>query len=171
MRRSWLQTTLAETVAVVMLLSTGFSPALRHAHPGGDQPHHRHSRLLPPFSPHPAGGMPGAAEIASAEHETPHLHVAWFGLEFTFLDGCPGSDAGTEDPVPRDGVLVQLQHDCLFNVSDQAVDRTMLIFVPHVLSLACGAAVIVEPSISAAPVKGPPLCDRARHERSGVQLI
>jgi hypothetical protein len=129
-----------------MLLVAGV-PVWKHSHEGGDRPHH-HSR-----HEHHHHGL-GQSQA--------HVHLAFFGVEFTMP---VGSD--DEDDAPTPGQMTFLVAAPMAPGVDY--DSQFLLLPQPTLEL--GNSSPCEPAFRSKTVVAAPLCDTARHERSGVQLI
>jgi len=173
------------------VLISGSQAGFRHAHAGGDAPHthgsdgdphvsshcHNHDNHCHEGSGHGhrhphqhPGEMEMPAADATIEPVTAHVHVWLLGFQFT-LPVPRGSETEDEGSQP---ILISLasgefvQAPCLSPKNDCAGN---LCLTPSLLrnegflppELSCRSAES-RPS-------SPPLCDTARHERSGVQLI
>ena len=128
-------------LSIVPLL--GAVPAWRHAHPGGDRPHAHHDE-------HHDG----------ASHA--HLHVTLFGFELTL-------PVDSEDNQSQEDQATWLIAD--WSTVEQQGHSPAEFAVPALTICWCE-----EPRqlVTALRPKAPVttfLCDTARHERSGVQLI
>jgi hypothetical protein len=182
-------------LAVMVLLAMGFvAPAVRHTHPGGHTPHtlwlgdgvapslpqshgdghlhaghgkHSHAKHS-----HVHASGPRAAEKHDADR-TPHQHLTWFWWEITLPASESPERGRPADRSPADewsaGLGIRLA-TLLLPFPDQSCASTA-----RLPSLP--AALICEPTLAdtvrahACMRLGVPLCDTARHERSGTQLI
>lgn len=154
---------LAAVLAVTSLSPTG----LQHSHHGGGVQHSSHAFVTETHR-HAGQGhshrheLPCTPELLSGVMA--HTHVWLLGFEITLP---PGSDSGNEDD-PNDVVLIRIERQCT------APDN---VWIDHGLALCPVAAVSPVasdeylPEHAATPVDSVRLCDTARHERSGVQLI
>jgi len=145
---------------VALLVTAGFSTGLRHAHPGGPY-EHDHDHEIHVASDTSADAWP----MASWEAAPMHMHVFVLGFQFTL----PAEDSGDSESAPQGfhAVVVRLIDD---NLSDSATRvPTSIASVPP---LGLPAALVLEdvrPRVPSSPdTHGVPLCDAARHERSGV---
>lgn len=174
------------SLAAAVLAASAMPPAIRHAHPGGDRPHrhaaadhphgeaHRHGRhaghrhTVSEESSRSCGKTPPATSALST---SPHVHWTLLGLQVTF----PGSDR--ESPVnpelPTDcGVTVVVRL-----VDERAVDADTAPVAGFPRPADAGMSLPEQrPALSERPSCGSlaspaPLCDAARGERSGVQVI
>jgi len=126
------------------LLFTGV-PIWQHSHPGGDRPHYHHDHG------HPDHEGTGLA----------HAHVTLFGVEFTI----PAESSNDESDESRATFLIaapviacEMSHDCSLVHLAQPI-------------LNAGELIQIVPAFRCKTAIAAPLCDTARHERSGVQLI
>jgi len=178
-----------------LLVGGGFSLGMRHAHPGGDRAHHRHGLMEYVLAHHHAAShdhpvchghaVDFDADLADdADHDREdlasaslHRHVFILGFEFTLPSSsqlpADSSEEGSQDNPSVAG------KDTLFKlVSDDLPDGSAAVrsveIASQVMPFSAPAAILVyRPS----PLNGRmtpisrPLCDTARHERSGVLRI
>jgi hypothetical protein len=143
-------------VGAVVLSTSALAPALRHAHPGGDMPHEHH-----------AGDHEHSHEHG-LHSRVPHVHVCWFGMHWVL--------AVPESPFAGETDVVDW--------SSWSIDSGPRIEAPVPAALTIAAAATSAPTwlptassasgcgeVRETDVLCRPLCDTARHERSGVQLI
>jgi hypothetical protein len=133
---------------------------MRHAHPGGDHWHDHHDANL-------AGPAEREAFHRAGWSAAPlHMHIFLLGFQFTMP---AQEDSGQDVPTDSDhAVLVRLIGDDLSDSAPRAplatcelASRATLIdFERQPLRLA---------PFDPASFNSQPLCDAARHERSGVQ--
>lgn len=165
----------ATLVCCLLILAGSFKvPGYLHAHADGDRPHahdgrdcrcsdasghHHHSSLE-------ADRCAGCSfQMASIE---PHAHVFVFGFEFTV----PATDEDgnhEHDQTCIDECLLRWSVDTFcYENSDIKPDylRDDIPCDSSIISADPSSAVLV----GTGPVSCAPLCDTARHERSGVQL-
>lgn len=189
------QTGFCWLLSAVFAAANGLPMAVRHEHElqGGLDHHHsasaaagnRHSHEHSHGASHSHRADAAATAASASRDENPvaargellavvsHRHVFWFGFEFTFLatsdDGAsPDAAAPTTSP-DAFGSLSRLLDGNLFSAERTSVAAPL-------------AALAVQPAPFAAtssahlttraqqPLVSAPLCDAARHERSGVQL-
>jgi hypothetical protein len=132
-------------VGLIAALLIAGVPAWKHAHPGGDRPHghdHKHEHE------HEAAGEPHC-----------HLHVVLFGVEFT-LPADPDDDESEEG---RPTYLVAAP-------ATVSLAQASLPAVACAMSLDAPQPVRIVLSFHPKTASATPLCDTARHERSGVLL-
>jgi hypothetical protein len=192
-------------LSALLTANNGLPLVLEHAHPVGRNLQHdfqlgpavllsavrpsaaRLSAVRPASTPPTGGGrssQPPSGECSAAVLAvTPHIHLVWFGFEFTMLppdspgpeqDDSPsacGSLARMADNRPLDNVRLiddgrRVDDGRLFG------DESSAVVSPRQDAQAATDG-LVNPSArrTARDVAALPLCDTARHERSGVQLI
>jgi hypothetical protein len=145
MKRVMLSTT--RVLTVVLVLFAG-APAWRHAHPNGNRPH--------THSEHEHHDHAGLAECQA------HVHVTLFGIELTLPVQSEDTDADEQGRVTylvAACPTIEATQSCHYF---DAVDHS-LCDVDEPLQLA--------PTFRCKTPAATFLCDTARHERSGVQLI
>jgi hypothetical protein len=161
-----------------LLLAPGTLPlGLAHAHPGADRPHHHHAEDgfvdadhhddHDDHEDHQWGEDLGPA-LESAS--TSHVHFSWLGFDLT-LPGPPGGgepdDPGTTATTPA-----------LIGTLDAPTGGTMgplswlapWLLATHPFAWSGPPPAPCRPRLRPPSNPSPPLCDSARHERSGVQL-
>lgn len=162
--------------AMVLAWNFAFSP-IQHAHEGGGDLSHGHGcvdeidggyRL---YRVSDCGyGLRTAAEPGVIAGLDAHHHFEWFGFQVTFPDA--DSPAQQGDHHDSGGKLLFVQGSC--NAVFQVYRGGTLDKSPEFLSLGVIATdtVAARPAVSSSilPVTLCSLCDRARHERSGVLL-
>ena len=149
-------------VAVALLVASAFSAGLSHAHSGGNLSHDHHAgRLSSPGESQPA---PVDSQLLSA---VSHMHVYLFNFEFTV----PAKDEPKDDSTrPTELLVSRLVGDDF----DTSLDSTPTDWqhLPDMAQLpALPVVVATDFAISAIAVESSPLCDSARHERTGVLRI
>jgi len=172
-------------LSAMVVIMTGAPPGVCHCHAGGDKPH-RHDLLVEHDNGHAHdsadhrptahhehhGGANHAAVQCHMDNLLPpvvHWHYSWLGLNNSIPVSVGSPDAG------------RAQTESTF-----AVVRLLGDELPHFrpspspavfLALGCGLSLPLVPMAGAItrcaeiPAAAAPLCDSARHERSGVQLI
>ena len=99
-----------------------------------------------------------------------HVHLRFFGFDLTIPDSSDGdSDRGTR-LVDEAGTLVRIVDDPLPDhgrAMDWFGELALAIQLPCIGDVPTPVPILALPP----PVTSPPLCDAARHERSGVLLI
>lgn len=160
--RQFLHNAVCWLLSAVLLLTNGLPLAFQHAHEvGGDLAHHSHR-----FDPHP--GEMAACAVCDADGimagVTEHVHLLWFGWELTFTPPAGGKSRPTSF-ISGGGLLAKVDA-----VARDGVCPWIAIASPGVVDVALlsGRAHQISPSRNLASL---PLCDTARHLRSGVQLI
>ena len=164
------------SLAALVLLSGAVSPATAHAHPGGDEPHHHGPSEVSGHSHHISGHTHHALcpqEAARHGHLEPsvaHIHLCVWGFEVQLpMPDAPFEESG-DVPLVDQAVLYRLVE---LPEAQPPQPTSGSVGCPS-QGVADGTAVADEPSQgrqSAKRVLSQPLCDAARHERSGVQLI
>ena len=151
------------------------SPAARHVHPLSeglvehDHDHatgHCHSGT--PDHPREGHGEHQHAPLVAGLGDLWHLHFALLGIEFTLPDTLPVEEnrsggsgfelillRPSEEPLPA----LATCHESTAKLAASAA-----------MSQSVDAAPCQTVTAAPPPVESAPLCDRARHERSGVQL-
>jgi hypothetical protein len=169
-----------------VLLSGIWSLGLRHAHAGGDKPHHhaeglasgpiyglrhthphvhRHGDGRPHSHSHSQDDAADAVQ-PSLEAETPHVHLWLFGFELTLPDSPPRK--GSEDWCGST-VVVKLHQTELGQ--PRGPDPLAAPLPLHAEGRPLADHGFRGRTCTAAQVLSAPLCDTARFERSGVQVI
>jgi hypothetical protein len=187
MRPNSIRRSTGAAVLALSLLAAGFvAPALRHAHPQVDRTHrpamagrmthsHSHAAGRSHADHHHRHAVPRTASgEVYLDGVTAHVHVTWFGWELTLP---APADSRPLDPYcdtgfgPAVGVLVRIGNDQPVVNGPAALAWTWFMPAPAAEPMLTdrGSAESVRRSASMAIAA--PLCDTARHERSGVQLI
>jgi len=155
-------------------------PGVRHTHDGGNEPSHHHEcgeahhhATDASHGSHPAHDKgqnhPLAVVSEVSAGEVSHLHFQWFGFRLAFPDDELPSKKGEE----RSNVkllFIQTGHAFVPQFhSGGRFDKSPTFLCPDAMATGIATAY---PAVSCAflPITPTPLCDRARHERSGVQL-
>jgi hypothetical protein len=174
MRLENLRSLIVAWLSAAVIVAGLVPPAVRHTHPGGADPFHRHPAGL--AHDHHSNDE-HAEEACDDAHPAPildeaaHLHFAWLGVGLTLPDRPTGGQARS-DTLLAWASLVQLADEQAgptvhrgSNLAHAVAGIGPAFFLPAT-SDPCLA-------ICAGPTPGMPalLCDRARHARSGVQLI
>jgi len=167
-----INTTVRLLLSAVLLLPGSGVSEIRHAHAGGHPPHNhkgidrrvRNSHHHDLISSEVAGCCPEITDCVS------HIHISWFGFHFTHpspIDS-KGGDSGSREGAGT--AFVQSLSEADFVVSSRNVVTALLLFVGD--DPGSGHKIIesARGHFSSMPATGAPLCDTARHERSGVQL-
>jgi hypothetical protein len=150
-------------IGVALLVSAGFSAGMRHAHPGGGGWNHRHERAPELLV------ASGAAPASSAGwFSTPlHMHIFLLGFQFTLP-----ADENSDDESAHSSdhpVVMRLVADDL----DGSAAR-LPVGICHAVATPAPQADMnptgaVDMFCRLTPLSALPLCESARHERSGVQ--
>ncbi len=158
---------LTRILAMALVVTSGFSVGLRHAHAGGEK-EHTHSGVAAD-SVARYGDNAHEVELDWLESHS-HFHLFVLGFQFTFPSG---DDAGEDRTLADQLMIVGLMGD---DVSDSATRAPSAAEIA-VNDLMLPVEIVVEVSPFASHgdpalnlVRAWPLCDNARHERSGVQL-
>jgi hypothetical protein len=154
-------------LSAVLLLTNGWPVAIRHAHDvGGNLYHHSHRTDVRASAIETAEyvGQVGGAVSGVTEH----VHMLWLGWELTIVS----PKGGGTNPCPSAaavGILANLVERASAELDAAAMP---LISMPVVAfdSPPTHLNATVRAN-SAGHVAALPLCDSARHLRSGVQLI
>jgi hypothetical protein len=163
------------------VLAWGHSPPpVQHSHQGGADLSHRHdcadaNHDATNAAPHlhyasNCGQSHSATTVPNGIcGEASHLHFQWLGFRLTLPDDDSPTKKG-EDHSTSKLLFVQASRDLVPQVySGSRLDKSLALLFPQAVS-ADIAATCLAVSFSSLPVIPHPLCDRARHERSGVQL-
>ena len=150
----------ARLLAAALLLTAGFSAGMRHAHPGGDRWHDHHNPGYLSRNEH------GAIDSIGWSAAPMHMHVFVLGFQFTMP---AENDSDHEPRADSDhGVLVRLIGT---DLNDSAARTPLATCEP--VALPTMIDVDRQPlrlaPFDPASFNSQPLCDAARHERSGVQ--
>jgi len=156
-------------------------PPVHHTHQGGDNPCHHHdcddadddADDCAYCSHHGSdcGEHQSVVKVATGiGGEASHFHFQWLGFRLTLPDDDPPAEKGKDHSAAK-LLFVQAVRESVPQVdSGSRIDTSL-----ENLSLNSIAAEIAAPQSanfrSLLRVTPHPLCDRARHERSGVQLI
>ncbi len=186
MARSAAGKSLSLLMAAVVLSAATAPPAMRHSHEGGDVPHthvadalvqgqrHRHPHeqrhAHQPAHPHdPQHTASAVVQSSSGIAPAVHYHVWWLGMEW-HLPALPHDESRDGSLPLLDTCLVQLTGECVVGPPHEAAGRVFWeaprsvpgrVYVDDARWFPSGW-----PHLRSAA----PLCDVARHERSGVQL-
>ena len=164
------QVRIRQVLAAIVLLGSLSPPAYQHSHAGGQGPHqhsghdfHSHHDDHAIATPHSHGPLLVA---------TPAAHAHWTFLFFSVT--LPVGDESDNRTLPVevfDHAVILARSAGLDSVSTFAADVRAQIGAPHHWILHWtqrGTAHGIPPFFLSLPNR---LCDTARHERSGVQLI
>lgn len=168
-------------LAVTMVAWSLSPPPFQHAHEGGADlsHHHRHADVdddeVADFD---LAHHHGDAEHSHREVTSPsalaglasHLHFDWLGFRLTLSDEQSSTEKG-DDPSGPKLLFVQAQ-PCRVDGqrlhSVRSFDPLLTLLDPNAWAAGNMASCSIASSRPGGTV--PPLCDRARHERSGVLL-
>ncbi|OYV87725.1 MAG: hypothetical protein B7Z73_09700 [Planctomycetia bacterium 21-64-5] len=155
-------------LSAVLLLTNGWPVAIQHAHDLGENPyHHSHRGELVADA---VGRMPSMGHAdAAVSGVTEHVHMLWLGWEVTILPLKGARSDSSPSPVAA-GMIAKVVEKCstetdvvgVFVANTPLVCSISLPLQLDAASIRAGAL----PRVAALP-----LCDTARHLRSGVQLI
>lgn len=147
-------------VAVALLMTAAFSTGMQHAHPGGLSPHDHHD-AVPLAMLQPSDDCDEPAWFAAQVH----MHIFLLGFQFTL----PAQDQEHEDSTDSGEhmLVVRLIGD---DVTDSAARLPVVsVAAPPAAEFEAVPLVAATPETEAANRQASfPLCDTARHERSGV---
>ena len=160
-------------------------PAVRHVHAGGERQHKHpleNARSAPGIAhSHTDSGThshhhPHHRAIVRRERQyswggVDHCHFAWLGFEFVLpTPTSPAPSQGDEDRVAQEIVPVFVANDFVDGPQHAraiAAAPLVALALPSIDGLPAEAAPWIAPAGAISNL----LCDTARHERSGVQLI
>jgi hypothetical protein len=177
-----LNTAVRLVLSAALLASAGATPGIQHSHEGGNRPHHHTAKVEHSHShsyhhhehSHHEHSHVAAAPIREAAFEISncfrHLHVFWLGMELTFPSPASPNDQNSASDGRTQFVATSLLgNSAVSQQTHRAPDALLTPIATH------GPDSIVTVPISGrfsnTPAAVTPLCDTARHERSGVQLI
>jgi hypothetical protein len=162
----------------LLTANNGLPLVLEHAHAVGQNLQHDFNRGMAtvPVSGQPTGGtrtsQPRWRECSAVVLAvTPHIHLVWFGFEFTLL---PPDGAGPEqdDSTSACGSFARIADNCLLDNGRPLKGGVLAVVPPTPNEPSVTSGLAAPPAHGAArDVASLPLCDTARHKRSGVQLI
>lgn len=163
-------------LSTTMLVWSMSPPAVRHAHEGGSDLSHHHDAA---HGTHDAdgthhnhdGGNRRSLTVVSdvIADETSHLHFHWLGFRLTL----PGDDSPTKTgDEPNSSKLLVIRSGRTPLPQFHSGGRLDKLLTPLCLNAAARDIAAMCPAVvgSLLSVATQPLCDRARHERSGVLL-
>jgi hypothetical protein len=184
--------TFVKIILCLIVGAGGATPAYRHTHVGGDSAHtHKVDRSHHASEPvgdghchHHGHGHSHAHHHAHSHHlkthpadeddprnsgasQINHVHICWFGIEFTVPE--PASAPG-ESQEPEISLLVMPISSPILIGSDSGRTAAWGAMHSAVMPNALCASRCLTNRFSVKTCLANPLCDTARHERSGVQL-
>jgi hypothetical protein len=168
-------------LAAAVLVGTVLPPAIRHAHEGGSDLSHRHDGSHGSHGDHKsqaahtdhAGHLscdPSFASVRGAcADSVQHFHFQWLGLQLMLPDdGTPSKDHGDR---PGPGLVFVPAGREMTTFAAHANQSGVRTFAPLFQGVLPDEPVnSLTTASSSDSVTTTLLCDRARHERSGVQL-
>jgi hypothetical protein len=149
-------------LSAVLLLTNGWPVAVQHAHDVGDNPYyHSHAGRCRSAAATP---VVSDGELSSV---TEHVHLLFLGWELTIVPP-KGARPGPCPSGSASGMLAQM-------VAKGGVDRDgiaapVMTFSAHRLPEPAAYSHASALDANVQPIAALPLCDTARHLRSGVQL-
>ena len=170
-------------LSVVLLIATTMPPAVAHIHSGSSDPHflasvdhgheHEHAHHFGHHvnsATHPHHHRSPAAESPDIAESDWHLHISFFGCEIILPAGSPplrnSQDEGAEP------YLVQvLDSDATVPFACSVTHWAKWALAPTQTFLLSPCPPLFLSPLSHTGRNESLLCDTARHERSGVQLI
>jgi len=169
-------------IAASVLLTGTVTPGMSHAHGGGCRPHehrdqqqsaHKHSHHGHSHAscqhPHaPSDPRTNSAGICTTC--TRHVHISCFGWSLT-LPGESGDGNSADQVSGSHGVIVVRPFDVNAAATSSEAAFGAASGMADAGEISCFSLPALDrPRFSSAPIAAGPLCDTARHERSGVQL-
>ena len=154
-------------LSAVLLLTNGWPVAIQHAHNVGSDPyHHSHGALHHGVDVHHFASIGEAGDAVSGVTE--HIHMLWLGWELTIVPpkGCRPGSCPSAAAVGILSPVAEKHLDNSWQGEAQAVDSPAIMIVESSPTLAQLRRCVDSHS----RVSALPLCDTARHLRSGVQL-
>ncbi len=155
-------------------------PAVQHEHAGGTDLSHHHDRAdAVPDAIHGAcrlhrGNGWGQTDSAAAASkaiagQASHFHFDWLGFRLMFPDPDSPTDKGQDHSTPK-LLFIQAGRDSVPQVHlGSRLDKSLSLSSPDGIAIETAVACPAT-SCSFLRITSHPLCDRARHERSGVLL-
>lgn len=183
MLRRFPKTCLNLLLAATVLVGGGFPPAMRHAHEAGNDLSHRHDcgherhaggKTQIAQAVHPGQGISCDPALVSAKHShsewVRHLHFKLLSLQLTLPDNRTPSNNQDRDPSPE-LVFVRVGREMTPSTAHANQDSVRMLAPVFLGALSDNPANALSTASAFGSVASTLLCDRARHERSGVQLI
>ena len=163
-------------LSVVMFAGSGTPSGFRHSHSGGNESHeHGNAGAAVAFQPsehsHHDHRHSDSTDrfLLSAADDSSHVHTSWLGLDFHW----PASENPTthegDDGLPSSIILIFAGQSYMPRLAGLPPPGCSVAYA----ALPTDAAIVPDELTESSPaqVASPPLCDNARHERSGVQLV
>jgi hypothetical protein len=171
-------------VMIVALMGGGNVQSMQHEHAHGDKAHDHnptslqdHAELHEGECSHhhlhdthegPANSA-APAGVQQISDSVKHTHLCWFGICFS-LPNSHDSDSDTQSERNEPGIVPEVSAATVMAAQSPTLEAT------YELRQECAGGVPVAAEVTHAtftciPAIAAPLCDTARHERSGVQLI
>jgi hypothetical protein len=149
-------------MAVALLLMAGSSAGMCHAHPGGAGAHHHDSQDFELI----ASAFPATEGNAAWLAAPLHMHIYVLGFQFTV----PAEESADDEPTQHSHHLVA-QRIVASSLCDAALQTlpSGSQTAPALLPEVAVPAEVESPPSRLTPISALPLCDTARHARSGVQ--
>jgi hypothetical protein len=152
-------------LSTVLLLTNGWPLVIQHAHDVGQDPYHhshRFDRLSRDFEAVVVSDPDGAVAAV-----TEHVHLLWLGWEVTILPPKGGQPA----PTPSDAAVASLaQVDSKTGAENGAMAQYFAELAVAFNGDSLAGSEVAHQSGPRRSLAALPLCDAARHLRSGVQL-
>jgi hypothetical protein len=169
-------------LSAILLAGSMMPQGIRHKHSGGSDLSHKHRNLssTSPSHSHHDETLHGDDHSQSCRSQSPttvggslwecatHLHFEWFGLQWAFPDSGKAAD---ENRDTNESQLVSLCSSEYLGITPQQnirIEKFSLLVYPCSPLQVSGEIQVV--NFFSQPVTINLLCDRARHERSGVLL-
>jgi hypothetical protein len=167
-------------LTAMMLATSVIPPGYRHSHEGGNDLSHGHADVshsvsdrfvgnVFPETCHDSHFFDGCLAENSLGDDKTHLHFKIFGISVALPETNRSNEKSGEDSHDNQFVSIRASEDILPVTQSNSDARNLLVpisqdFTPHSI-----AVFAIPYSLQSAT--STLLCDRARHERSGVQLI
>jgi hypothetical protein len=169
-------------LSATLLTGSVMFPGYRHAHACGNDMSHKHANFsttlaslvdhneCPNCGAHCRGCRINSMQmiVDSVSDHASHFHLTWFGFQLTLPDS---STPTNENNNESDNQWVCVRGSNYFKVASQQNFRVEKLSIPvYQRSPLQNLVEIHVADYFSRPVTLTLLCDRARHERSGVQL-
>ncbi len=152
-------------LSAVMLTGGSGLPSFCHSHVGGDRVHDHDCAAHQSDNPHSLDPKDDGHALCMTEAAVAHVHFHWLGFEFSLpLDS---EDNGEDQPPPF------LAPGCSPQCTALGSSSTAPVLHLHAEVAVASFPVVVEQLARrvVSQVSALPLCAKASHERSGVQVI